>query len=80
MEDDPILLAKIPYDDLEPAGFYKVDIFHTVHAGVGKDFAASSVVILAEDFFPGPNVEARLDAANTSFFGFAAKQKNQSAL
>ena len=39
--------------------FHKVDLFHTVNMGVGKTFAASSLVILLKHC-PGNSVEERL--------------------
>ena len=49
--------------DMSPQGssrFWKPDIWHTVHLGIGKDFAASALV-LASTLMEGTNQETRFE-------------------
>lgn len=39
----PHLLSAIPVDDADKAGFFKVDLFHTLHKGVFADVAANTI-------------------------------------
>ena len=48
----PELLRHLPHNPHFPASFFAVDIWHSIHLGVGKSFISSSLV-LALDLFPG---------------------------
>eukprot|EP00438_Fugacium_kawagutii_P009434 Skav202045 [mRNA] locus=scaffold1138:363163:364701:- [translate_table: standard] len=58
------LLAFLPTDDADLAGFYKPDIFHIWHAGVGKDFSASALIYLMKTVFKQRNINVSLGLVN----------------
>ena len=60
------LLSFLPTDDSDLAGFYKPDLFHVWHAGVGKDFVGSSLVYLVKKVFPPRKISDSLADLNTA--------------
>jgi len=58
------LLTSLPVDDSDLAGFYKPDLFHVWHAGVGKDFVGSALVYLMKKIFPRRKIDLSLAEVN----------------
>ena len=58
------LLRHLHLDELNIAGFYKPDLFHVYHAGVGKDFAASAIVYAMKTFYKRKNIKESLALIN----------------
>lgn len=53
---DPPPLCRVPYSDQCPAGLYKRDMFHVIKHGVGREAAASILLLLAYlTYFDFPN-------------------------
>ena len=59
------LLSFLPTDDSDLAGFYKPDLFHVWHAGVGKDFVGSSLIYLMKKIIPHRKIGDSLADLNT---------------
>lgn len=51
------------------ARFWKADLWHTVHLGMGKDFCASSLVLISQ-ILPGSNVDLRFEALSQLYKQF----------
>ena len=47
------------------ARFHKPDLWHAVHLGVGKSWAASAFLMLAAQL-PGPNIDKKFDTSHTT--------------
>ena len=61
-----------PYQDLSCNGknrFYKVDIWHTVQMGVGKDFASAALCLLARAV-PASNIDSRFQVLSDEYIAF----------
>ena len=60
------------YHDLSPNGaprLHRIDLWHSVHLGIGKTFAASSLMIFATAL-PGHNVDERFDGMSVLYANF----------
>ena len=51
------LLEHLPTNDSDLAAFYKPDLFHVYHSGLGKDFTASSLVYLLKSVYKQRNIK-----------------------
>ena len=58
-EEESIITRVLLHEPDSKESFHKVDLFHTVNLGVGKSFAASSLVILLNQCHAN-SVDARL--------------------
>lgn len=58
-------LGPLPVNDSDLASFYRPDIFHIFHAGVGKDFGASALIYIMKAVFKRRNIHASLEAVNS---------------
>ena len=65
----PELLQHLPHNPSFPASFFCIDIWHTVHAGVGKSFI-SSAIVLALDLFPERGIDSKLERATNNYFAW----------
>eukprot|EP00435_Cladocopium_sp_Y103_P030716 s3790_g7.t1 len=71
------LLAYLPVDQEDLASFYKPDLFHILHAGVGKDFAASCILYFCAKTFKASKIALALDHVNYLFRNFLAREKER---
>ena len=58
------------------ARFHKPDLWHAVHLGIGKAFAASAFLMLAAQL-PGSNIDKKFEVLNASFQAFCKREKLQ---
>lgn len=56
------------------ARFHKPDLWHAVHLGIGKAFAASAFLMLAAQM-PGSNIDKKFEVLNASFQAFCKREK-----
>lgn len=66
-----------PYQDTAVNGksrFYKVDIWHTVQLGVGKDFAASAMCLLVRDICAS-NIDDRFQILSEKYLAWCKKNQ-----
>ena len=66
----PEILEGLPVQPHQPEEFFRIDLWHTFHAGVGKVWIASSIVCISEFGVPGNSVEAKLEWINTDWKTF----------
>jgi len=71
------LLAYLPVDQEDLASFYRPDLFHILHAGVGKDFAASCIIYFCAKTFKSSRIGLALDHVNLLFRNFLATEKER---
>ncbi|CAK9032092.1 unnamed protein product [Durusdinium trenchii] len=62
-------LLKIPFDDTDMAGFFRWDLFHNFHLGLGKTFVASAVCCVLELLNP-LSLEAAFKALTEDFAAY----------
>ena len=67
------LLAHVMYDD--GPSFFRPDLFHIYHSGVGKDFVASSLIYAMKEVFALGGVKRNLTALNEILARFVKKCK-----
>lgn len=70
-----VLLGTLPVNDPDLAGFYRPDLFHIWHSGVGKDFAASGIVYLMSILFPSRNRKNSLASVNNELVNWKKANK-----
>lgn len=71
------LLMHLPIDQRRPAEFYRPDIFHIYHAGVGKDFSASSCIYFLWSIFKARNIDSSLETANAELRSYLNATKDR---
>ena len=57
--------------------FFKLDLLHIYHLGVGRDFAGSSLSVLLEQVQPGDTLVEKLEALNDDLGAFCASTHRQ---
>lgn len=75
----PAILNGALIEEGRQAQFFLPDIWHNVHMGIGKSWASSSFVTLAElsDNLPGNSMQARFDFLSRDYLDFCARCKVQ---
>lgn len=75
----PAILNGALIEEERQAQFFLPDIWHNVHMGIGKSWASSSFVTLAElsDNLPGNSMQARFDFLSRDYLDFCARCKVQ---
>ena len=68
-DEEAVFTTVLMHDKDKKADFHKIDLFHTVSLGIGKQFAASSLSIL-QSVCGGSSVEKRLQSLSSSFIEF----------
>ena len=68
-EEEAIFTTTLRHDKNKKADFHKIDLFHTVSLGIGKQFAASSLSIL-QSICNGSSVEKRLQSLSSVFIEY----------
>ena len=61
------LLAHLCIDQESPAEFYRPDLFHVFHAGVGKDWCASAIIYLCKKPLKQRSIAKSLALVNEEF-------------
>lgn len=69
------LLQHLALNELDVASFYRPDLFHVYHAGVGKDFAASAIIYAMKTFYKRRNIHLSVDAINEELKQFLQQTK-----
>ena len=78
--DTPVLLKHLPFDLANPSEFFQPDIWHTVHLGVGKCFAASTITVIVCNMqcYSAMNMEQRWEAVSAAYLGWCKSSRRQS--
>ncbi|CAE7212783.1 unnamed protein product [Symbiodinium sp. CCMP2592] len=72
----PPLLQSTPHNRSNPAALFRLDVLHVYHLGMGRDFVASSLVILL-DVYEGSSVPECLDLMTADLRRFLAQTRRQ---
>lgn len=78
--NEPEILSGLPLQPRQPEEFFRVDLWHTFHAGVGKVWIAASIVCISEFGIPGNSVEAKLQWINSDWTEFCRSKRIRPAL
>ena len=70
----PQLLQHLPHNVAFPASFFKIDIWHTIHMGIGKSFI-NSAMTLALDLFDSRGVVGQLEQLTASYLQWCKQNK-----
>ena len=73
-ERTPQLLQHLPHDMRFPASFFKIDIWHTIHMGIGKSFI-SSAITLATELFDSRGVVGKLEQMTANYHRWCKQNK-----
>ena len=71
------LIQHLPIDDCNIAGFYKPDVFHIFHAGLGMDFAASACMYICKTVFKRSRLDLSLGDLKVEFKQFLQQTKEK---
>ena len=74
-DNEPEIIQGLPLSRHQPEDFFKLDLWHTFHAGVGKVWIAASLVCISEFGVPGNSVEAKLEWLNNDWHLFCRMKK-----
>lgn len=74
-DNEPEIIQGLPLTRSQPEDFFKLDLWHTFHAGVGKVWIAASLVCISEFGVPGNSVEAKLEWLNDDWRVFCRMKK-----
>lgn len=72
--ETPGLLKKLLHDPTHPASFFKPDLWHCIHLGVGKSFIASTIQ-MALDLVPATNNEERFQWLTDHYVAWCRRVK-----
>ena len=73
----PPFMQYLPFPLSDAPSFFKVDILHVYHLGVGRDFAASSLVYILTNHYEGTSVAENIEAMNNDLKVFLRTTKRQ---
>ena len=76
-EEPSPLLRYLPINDANVASFFKPDLFHIFHAGLGKDFTASALVYMCKSLYKQRRLELALGPLNIEFKQFLREEKEK---
>lgn len=71
------LLQYLVVNDMDLAGFFKPDLFHIFHAGVGKDFTASCIIYFCKTIYRSRKMDDSLANLNVDFRKFIQEKKEK---
>ena len=57
--------------------FFKLDLLHIYHLGVGRDFVGSSLSVLLEQVYPGDTFPQKLEAMNEDLRTYCTSKRKQ---
>ena len=81
VDNDPPWTAPSPLlmhiDQRRPSEFFRPDIFHIYHAGVGKDFSASAIIFFIRSIFRARNVDDSLAMINEQLRVYLQSSKDR---
>lgn len=72
----PAVIKHLLHDTEDPADFFKSDVWHICHLGIGKSWICS-VLQLMMPFMPCPNLEAKFDFMTTEYLAWCCSNKKQ---
>ncbi|CAK9051425.1 Uncharacterized protein SCF082_LOCUS28225 [Durusdinium trenchii] len=72
----PAVIKHLLHDTEDPADFFKSDVWHICHLGIGKSWICS-VLQLMMPFMPCPNLEAKFDFMTTEYLAWCCSKKEQ---
>ena len=72
----PMFFEPTPHVRADPGSFFKLDVLHIYHLGMGRDFAGSSLVSLL-DLYGANSVEAAIEAMNADLKAFLQASRKQ---
>ena len=72
----PPFLEHMPHVISDKGSFFKLDILHIYHLGIGRDFAASSLTMALDRIYVG-NIADRLASMNTDLKAFLKASRKQ---
>ena len=73
----PPFMQYLPFALRDAPSFFKVDILHVYHLGIGRDFAASSLVYILTNHYEGTSVAENIEAMNNDLKVFLRTTKRQ---
>ena len=71
------LLKHLAVDHTDLASFYRPDLFHILHAGVYKDFSASSLIYFLKSLLKQRSIDASLNLLNAELGVFLQTHKTE---
>lgn len=71
------LLQYLVVNDVDLTGFFKPDLFHIFHAGVGKDFTASCIIYFCKTIYRSRKIDDSLANLNVDFRKFIQETKEK---
>ena len=72
----PPLTRWLPHETVCPAAFYKLDIWHTYHLGLGRSFIASTIV-LCLDTCQAATLDTKFQELTIAYLQFCKRFKHQ---
>ena len=73
-DDPPELIKKLPHSASHPEQYFHMDLWHCMHLGAGRTFAAS-VIVLCSDLFPGNSIPKRFEELTNHYLNFCKNQQ-----
>eukprot|EP00435_Cladocopium_sp_Y103_P045040 s430_g12.t2 len=74
-DNEPEIIQGLPLSREKPEDFFKLDLWHTFHAGLGKVWIGASLVCISEFGVPGNSVESKLEWINNDWHSFCRMKK-----
>lgn len=71
------LLEYLPLNERDLASFYRPDLFHIFHAGVGKDFGASALIYVMKLAYKRRPIQLSVDLINGELRAFLTENKGE---
>ena len=68
-DEEPCFTRALLHEPDRKETFYKVDVFHTVSIGIGKNYAASCLAHLQE-YCTGSSIDLRLEELSAQYLEF----------
>lgn len=73
----PPFMQYLPFPLSDAPSFFKIDVLHVYHLGIGRDFAASSLVYILTNHYDGSSVAENIEAMNADLKLFLQATKKQ---
>lgn len=74
-ENFPPFVQYLPFSLSDAPGFFKLDVLHIYHLGIGRDFSASSLVYILTNLYEGSSVPENLETMNADLKQFLKETK-----
>ena len=72
----PLWLEHVPHVRCDPGSFFKLDVLHIYHLGVGRDFSGSSLVFILK-LYDAPSIPIAIEAMNADLKQFLRDSARQ---